>query len=204
MALGGLDVLASKLGVTIPKGLSVSQVLEMREKFGTNVFPESPMRSFLELFLDSFQDLILLILIAAAVVSLVVGMIEHHATGWIEGTAILIAVLIVATVTAGNNYTKELQFRALEKSSQIDERCSVMRGGVVERINPCDLVVGDLLVLQVSAWNIYIYIYIYAHAYIIYIYIHIYTYIIYIYIQIYIHKCTYIYIYVCIYMCVNE
>ena len=43
----------------------------------------------------------------------------------------------------------ELQFRALEKSSQIDERCSVMRNGVVERVNPADLVVGDILVLQV-------------------------------------------------------
>jgi hypothetical protein len=65
------------------------------------------------------------------------------------GTAILIAVFLVAIVTAGNNYTKELQFRALEKSSQRDERCSVVRDGVIERINPIDLVVGDIIILQV-------------------------------------------------------
>jgi magnesium-transporting ATPase (P-type) len=65
------------------------------------------------------------------------------------GTAILVAVLLVALVTSGNNYTKELQFRALEKSSQRDERCSVLRNGVIDRINPIDIVVGDILILQV-------------------------------------------------------
>jgi magnesium-transporting ATPase (P-type) len=148
IAMGGLEVLSAKLGVNLHKGLTHGQVLESRAKFGNNVFPESPMRTFLELFLESFQDLIIMILIAASIVSLIVGLIEHPATGWIEGTAILIAVFIVAIVTAGNNYTKELQFRALERSSQIDERCSVLRNGVVDRINPADIVVGDVLVLQ--------------------------------------------------------
>jgi magnesium-transporting ATPase (P-type) len=60
-----------------------------------------------------------------------------------------VAVFLVAIVTAGNNYTKELQFRALEKSSQRDERCSVLRDGSIERINPIDLVVGDIIILQV-------------------------------------------------------
>ncbi|CAE7572387.1 ACA6, partial [Symbiodinium microadriaticum] len=63
-------------------------------------------------------------------------------------TAILIAVLLVALVTAGNNYSKELQFRSLEKSSQQDERCSVVRSGTIERLNPTELVVGDILILQ--------------------------------------------------------
>lgn len=126
IALGGLQVLSSKLGVDLNKGLSPAQVTEMRRRYGVNVFPESPMRSFLELFLESFEDLILMILIVAAIVSLIVGMVEHPATGWIEGTAILIAVLVVALVTAGNNYTKELQFRALEKSSQVCCCCNGM------------------------------------------------------------------------------
>jgi len=91
-----------------------------------------------------------MILVCAAIVSLAVGLWEHPKYGWIEGTAILIAVLIVAFVSAGNNYSKELQFRSLEKSSQRDERTSVLRGGVIERINPAEVVVGDILVLQVG------------------------------------------------------
>lgn len=147
-SIGGVIGLSSKLGVDLSRGLTQQQVLEMRSKFGDNVFPESPMKTFMELFFESFEDMIIQILIGAAIVSLVVGMIEHHETGWIEGAAILIAVLIVAVVTATNNYTKELQFRALEKSSQVDDRCSVMREGVISRINPSEIVVGDVIVLQ--------------------------------------------------------
>ena len=107
------------------------------------------MKGFFQLFFEAFQDPTQIILISAAIVSLILGVVEHGAEGWIEGAAILIAVFIVATVTAGNDYTKELQFRALEATSQRDERCSVLRNGAVERINPVDLVIGDIIVLQV-------------------------------------------------------
>lgn len=124
------------------------QVYDKYLKFGANIFPESPMATFFELFAETFEDIIIIILMIASVVSLAVGMWEDPRTGWIEGTAILIAVLLVAFVTAGNNYSKELQFRALEKSSQADEKVSVLRNGEIERINPSWIVVGDVLVLQ--------------------------------------------------------
>jgi calcium-translocating P-type ATPase len=146
--LGGVDALVKLLGTDPAKGLSHSAVPRLREKFGMNKFPERPMAGFFELFFEAFQDPTLMILIAAAVVSLVIGIISHGADGWVEGTAILIAVLCVATVSAGNDYTKELQFRALESSSQADERTSVIREGSVERINPMDVVVGDLVLMQ--------------------------------------------------------
>lgn len=84
-AMGGVDTLARKLRVDVYRGLSHSQVLEMRTKFGTNEFPESPMSTFLELFLESFEDTIIIILMVAAIVSLAIGMWEHPTTGWIEG-----------------------------------------------------------------------------------------------------------------------
>jgi P-type Ca2+ transporter type 2C len=146
--LGGVDGLVEKLNVSVANGLSKSGVEYMRTKFGTNAFPESPMVSFFELFFEAFKDTTLMILIAAALVSLVIGIVEHGAEGWVEGGAILIAVFLVAGVSAGNDYTKELQFRALEKSSQTDERCSVIREGNIERINPKDLVIGDIVLLQ--------------------------------------------------------
>jgi P-type Ca2+ transporter type 2C len=148
-SIGGIETLSQKLGVSLTTGLTNSQVHTMRSRFGTNSFPEAPMKGFLSLFFEAFQDTTLLILTTAAVVSLVIGIAEHGAAeGWIEGGAILIAVFLVATVTAGNDYTKELQFRALEKSSQGDERCSVIRESQIERINPKDLVVGDIILLQ--------------------------------------------------------
>jgi P-type Ca2+ transporter type 2C len=147
-SLGGIEALSQKLGVSLTTGLTASQVATLRSRFGTNSFPEAPMKGFLTLFFEAFQDTTLMILIAAAIVSLVIGIIEHGADGWIEGGAILIAVFLVASVTAFNDYTKELQFRALEKSSQGDERCSVIRDSQIERINPKDLVVGDIILLQ--------------------------------------------------------
>ena len=146
---GGIDNLLKLIGVDTQHGLSSAQYQANCSKFGINMFPEAPMKGFLTLFFEAFQDAILLILIAAAIVSLAIGIWESGAAeGWIEGGAILIAVFLVASVTAGNDYTKELQFRALEKESQQDERCSVIRDAKIERINPKDLTVGDVLLLQ--------------------------------------------------------
>jgi Ca2+-transporting ATPase len=148
--MGGVEGLMTQLNTNATTGLSRADVLVMRERYGTNSFPESPMKGFFALFLEAFSDTTLLILIVAAIVSLAIGIWEHGAEeGWIEGGAILIAVFLVASVSAGNDYSKELQFRSLEKSSQSDERCSVVRDGVIERVNPSELVVGDLILLQV-------------------------------------------------------
>ena len=146
--LSGIDGLIKKFGTDEQKGLSPDQVIASKVKFGTNEFPESPMESFLELFIGAFNDPFLIVLMGACVVSIVLGMIEHPEDGYIEGIAIFIAVFLVAIITATNDYQKELQFRALERESQNDERVSVMRDGGIERINPIDLVVGDIIVLQ--------------------------------------------------------
>lgn len=147
--LGGINKLAELIGVNLETGLRTEQVAALREKFGNNAFPESPMESYLALLFGALTDTTLLILIAAATVSLVIGTLTHD-NGWIEGTAIFIAIFLVSNISAGNDYTKQLQFRALENSTAKDERCSVLRDGVVNRMNPVDLVVGDILVLQVG------------------------------------------------------
>ena len=148
-SLGGVEGLAKLIGVNLQAGLSENQVLLLREKFGTNQFPESPMDSYFSLLFNSLTDSTLLILIAAATVSLIIGVLEEPDHGWIEGTAIFIAVFLVSNISAFNDYSKQLQFRALEASSQKDERTSVIRDGKIQRINPTDIVVGDILVLQV-------------------------------------------------------
>ena len=104
--------------------------------------------SVLSCYLGAFNDPVLLILLAACVISIILGVIENPEEGYVEGIAIFIAVFLVAIITASNDYSKELQFRALEAESQNDERASVVRDGEIERINPKDIVVGDTLVLQ--------------------------------------------------------
>lgn len=147
--LGGVTQLMKSIGVDPATGLTNSQVIMQRENFGTNAFPESPMDTYLELLIGALSDTTLLILIAAAAVSLIIGVLTEPEHGWIEGVAIFIAVFLVSNIAAGNDYSKQLQFKALEHSSAEDERTSVLREGVIERINPIDLVVGDIIVLQV-------------------------------------------------------
>jgi magnesium-transporting ATPase (P-type) len=55
---------------------------------------------------DQLKDPILQILMVAAVISLVIGIIQEPEDGWMEGTAILVAVCIVVFVSAGNDYIK--------------------------------------------------------------------------------------------------
>lgn len=149
-ALGGIEGLAQKLGVNLETGLSTEQVLAMRKKFGTNEFPASPMKGYFELLFEALNDTTLIILIVAAGVSFVIDSVQHGiAEGWIEGGAIFIAVFLVSNITACNNYVKALQFRAIEQSTDDDERCSVFRESSINRINPRELVVGDIIVLQV-------------------------------------------------------
>lgn len=47
----------------------------------------------------------------AATLALIIGVVQHGwAQGWIEGVSIFIAVAVIVSVTAGNNYVKEKQF----------------------------------------------------------------------------------------------
>jgi hypothetical protein len=59
---------------------------------------------------DCLSDRILQILIVAATVAMIIGTYQHPDYGWIEGLSIYIAIVIIITVTTGNDYVKEKQF----------------------------------------------------------------------------------------------
>ena len=148
---GGVDGLLRAFGVSPDRGLENDLVPQMRSDFGANLFPASPFASYLELLLGALSDTTLLILLAAAAVSFGIGYWQDPSSGWIDGAAIFVAVFLVSNISAGNDYSKQLQFLELEKSSEEDQRASVIRGGLIERIRPQDIVVGDILVLQVTS-----------------------------------------------------
>jgi len=63
----------------------------------------------LKLLWQALDDLMLKVLIVAAIISIVIEMIfsKHKEIAWIEGAAILVAVAVVSLVTAVNDYKKE-------------------------------------------------------------------------------------------------
>ncbi|XP_017962601.1 plasma membrane calcium-transporting ATPase 1 [Drosophila navojoa] len=156
--LGGIHELCKKLYTSPNEGLSGSKADEehRRETFGSNVIPPKPPKTFLTLVWEALQDVTLIILEVAALVSLGLSFYkpadedapllqeedEHH--GWIEGLAILISVIVVVIVTAFNDYSKERQFRGLQSRIEGEHKFSVIRGGEVCQISVGDILVGDI------------------------------------------------------------
>ena len=147
--LGGVAGLEKKLGTSLTKGLCGGDgtYIDRRQRYGSNEMPTPEIKTFISMFLESFEDATLIVLIVSAVVSLIVGVYDDPKTGWIEGTAILFAVFIVAVVTAVNNYSKEIQFQKLNAAKD-DINVSVVREGKTGEVNVKELVVGDIIILN--------------------------------------------------------
>ncbi|XP_053481899.1 LOW QUALITY PROTEIN: plasma membrane calcium-transporting ATPase 3a, partial [Ictalurus furcatus] len=135
-----------------------------RQVFGQNFIPPKKPKTFLQLVWEALQDVTLIILEIAAIISLglsfyrppdgdseacvsVLGGVEDEGeaeAGWIEGAAILLSVLCVVLVTAFNDWSKEKQFRGLQSRIEQEQRFSVVRNGVVVQIPVAEMVVGDV------------------------------------------------------------
>ena len=106
--------------------------------------------TFWELCLDALEDTTLRILCAASIVSIILGcVLECAATGWIEGFAIIVAIVVVVLVTAGNDYSKERQFRALSAVADVRKILAFRnKSDQPVEISVYDIMVGDLLYLR--------------------------------------------------------
>ena len=80
------------------------------------------------------------------------GELEEGDTGWIEGAAILISVVVVVLVTAINDYTKEKQFRGLQNRIDKEHKISIIRNGNTIEIAVADIVVGDVLQIKYGSF----------------------------------------------------
>ena len=78
---------------------------------------------------------------------------EDEVHGYIEGAAILIAVVIVVLVTAFNDWSKEKQFRGLQDRIEGEQTFSVIRRGQAIQIQIGEIVVGDIMqVIKICTW----------------------------------------------------
>jgi Ca2+-transporting ATPase len=143
------------LDTNLRRGIDSSSIEQRKERFGDNILPQAELMSFFEHMMDALGDTMMLILIGAAVVSLVLGLTVpdphtgriEYSTGWIEGAAILISVTVVVLVTAMNNYSKALKFAELSAVTS-KRSCNVLRDGYKQMIDSTELVVGDVLFLN--------------------------------------------------------
>ncbi|KAJ3210324.1 Calcium-transporting ATPase 10, plasma membrane-type [Dinochytrium kinnereticum] len=128
--------------------MTVSDQDKRKHLFGINKIPPPRSETIFELVWGAIkEDPIVKVLLVGAFVVLSLGTAMCPRDGWLEGTAILVAVLIVLAVTAGNDYAKDLKFKRL-LLLQSDKRVKVFRGGVKDEVSSWDIMVGDVVELS--------------------------------------------------------
>uniref|UniRef100_A0A665VYG1 Calcium-transporting ATPase n=1 Tax=Echeneis naucrates TaxID=173247 RepID=A0A665VYG1_ECHNA len=163
---GDIQGLCNRLKSSPIDGLSgqPADIEKRKTVFGQNFIPPKKPKTFLQLVWEALQDVTLIILEVAAIVSLglsfykppdakrencgrAAGGVEDEneaEAGWIEGAAILLSVICVVLVTAFNDWSKEKQFRGLQSRIEQEQKFTVVRGGQVIQIPVAEIVVGDI------------------------------------------------------------
>ncbi|XP_022604100.1 plasma membrane calcium-transporting ATPase 2 isoform X2 [Seriola dumerili] len=165
---GGVEGLCKRLKTSPTEGLAGAQpdLDKRKEIFGKNLIPPKKPKTFLQLVWEALQDVTLIILELAALISL--GLSFYHPpgesgggescgaagggvedegeadAGWIEGAAILLSVVCVVLVTAFNDWSKEKQFRGLQNRIEQEQKFQVVRGSQVIQLPVSDIAVGDI------------------------------------------------------------
>ncbi|XP_061759074.1 plasma membrane calcium-transporting ATPase 3b isoform X2 [Nerophis ophidion] len=165
-SFGDTEGLCQRLLSSTSDGLSGDPVdLERRgQVYGQNFIPPKKPKTFLELVWEALQDVTLIILEIAAIISLALSFYQppgdetescgnvsaggedegEGEANWIEGAAILLSVACVVLVTAFNDWSKEKQFRGLQSRIEQEQKFTVVRKGNVIQIPVADMVVGDM------------------------------------------------------------
>ncbi|XP_006917680.1 plasma membrane calcium-transporting ATPase 2 isoform X1 [Pteropus alecto] len=163
---GDTEAICRRLKTSPVEGLpGTAPDLEKRKQiFGQNFIPPKKPKTFLQLVWEALQDVTLIILEIAAIISL--GLSFYHPpgesnegcataqagaedegeaeAGWIEGAAILLSVICVVLVTAFNDWSKEKQFRGLQSRIEQEQKFTVVRASQVVQIPVAEIVVGDI------------------------------------------------------------
>jgi len=84
----------------------VEELESRKQSFGDNLPIVRPQKSLFVLIWEQLCDFVIRVLIVAAIVSLGIGLATHPEDGWLEGVAIMVAIMIVVGVGAGNNWLK--------------------------------------------------------------------------------------------------
>ena len=120
-------------------GLKEEEVLRIREEVGENSLTESKKKSTLQVFIEQFKDLLVVILIAAALISMF--------SGHVESTIVIISVIILNALLGTIQHVKaEKSLESLKRLSSPNAR--VMRDGKQVEITASDVVPGDILLLE--------------------------------------------------------
>ena len=122
------------------RGLTADEATARLEKYGPNKLKSAKRRSLLLRILDQFKDFLVLILIAAAIISVAVG-------DGLKDAIIIIAILVVNMII-GITQENKADDALKELKNMASPKAKVKRDGLVIKIDSHDVVVGDIIVLD--------------------------------------------------------
>ena len=133
-----------ELETDLEKGLSKEKVEERQEKYGFNELQQIAKKSIIQRFLEQFKDFSIIVLIIAAIVSGIVGVLQGE--GITDTIIILIVVIVNAIIGVAQESKAEKSLEALQKLS--DHASKVIRNENMEVVPSKELVPGDIVVLD--------------------------------------------------------
>ena len=134
-----VDAILETVDVDVQQGLSASEVEQRREQYGENRLRDAATRSAWQILLEQFKSLIVALLAVAAALSFAFG-------DWVEGVAVLIVILINASIGFVTELRAVRSMEALQQLSSVST--AVRRAGEVRQIPAEELVPGDIVVLS--------------------------------------------------------
>lgn len=140
------EVLIQQLDSDENNGLTLSQVEKNREKYGRNTLKAKKKKTFFQKFLEQFKDVMIVILLFAALISFVIAFSEDDMIAFFEPLLIVAIVVVNALMGVIQENKAEKAMEALMQLSSPHAR--VIRDGKQQMIDAKDLVVGDILILQ--------------------------------------------------------
>ncbi len=135
-----------ELGSDASYGLTDEQVLQRKQQYGENRLREKKKKTNLQRFLDQFKDVMILILIGAALISFVIACVEGNPKEFFEPALILLIVVVNAIMGVMQESKAEKALDALKGLSAPHARA--IRNGVETILNASELVPGDIIRLE--------------------------------------------------------
>ncbi len=139
-----VEEVKEELSTNLEKGLTSKQVKEKQETIGFNELKAKKKKSLLVKFLEQFKDFMIIVLIIAAIVSGIIGVLQGE--GITDTIIILIVVIVNAIIGVAQENKAEKSLEALQKLSA--HASKVIRDGKLCVVQSRELVPGDIVVLD--------------------------------------------------------
>ena len=133
------EYVLKELNVNPSTGLTIEEAKARLEKYGENKLKGKPKKNLIYLFFAQLKDMLIYVLLGAAVITLVIG-------EYVDAIIILLVVVLNAVIGVIQEYKAEKAIEALQQMTT--PKSLVRRGGEVKEINSEEIVPGDIIVLD--------------------------------------------------------